>query len=51
MHDRRRSTPARHAFFYSGVVSLLIWIALAFAIAKLHGQTATPHGSLVEAGS
>ncbi len=51
MHDRRRSNQSRHPFFYTFVVSLLIWTVLAFAVVKLHGQAATPHGFLVEAGS
>jgi hypothetical protein len=46
MHDRRRSDHhehhPHHPFFYTFVVSLIMWIVLAFAIDKLHGQ-APPH--------
>ncbi len=44
MLDRRRSEQSHHFFFYTCVVSLIMWIVLAFAVDKLHGQTATPHG-------
>jgi hypothetical protein len=44
MLDRRRSDQhrSRHPLLFICVVSLLLWGALAFAVAKLHGQAATP---------
>jgi len=46
MFDRRHTDQERHPFFYTCVVSLLIWCVLAFVVARLYGQAETPHGLL-----
>lgn len=46
MFDRRHTDQERHPFFYTCVVSLLIWCVLAFVAARLYGQVGTPHGPL-----